>query len=111
MNLIPVAHAAVSNWEAAGCSKDGIATINGITCVIENLLSPVPSLIALAAVFMIILSGIRIVMAGDNPKALAAAWSTFAWAVGGLILLAVAWLIIVAIENFTGAPVTQFKFL
>ena len=93
------------------CVTNEVATIKGIGCVIENLLAPLPSLIALAALVMLIISGIRIMLAGSDPKAYAAAWKTFTWAIVGIILLAGDWLILVAIEKFTGAPVTNFGFL
>ena len=89
-------------------SPEGVATIKGIECVFSNLISPVPALLALAAVAMIIFAGIRLLTAGADPKAIAAAWSTFTWAVIGLILLSVAWLILVLISKFTGADVTTF---
>jgi len=89
-------------------TSEGVATITGIQCIIQNILSPLPGLIALAAVFMIVFSGARIITAGSDAKALASAWSTFSFAVIGLILLSVVWLILVLIEKFTGAPVTQF---
>ena len=54
------------------------------------------------------MAGIRLISAGAEPKAVASAYSMFTWAVIGLILLAVVWLALVLIENFTGAKVTQF---
>lgn len=88
--------------------QEGVATLLGITCVIKNLLSPLPAIIALAALIMVIFSGIRLVNAGADPKAYSSAISTFQYAIIGLILLSGAWLILVIIERFTGAPVTQF---
>lgn len=93
------------------CVTNEVATIRGLGCVIENLLEPLPAIIALAALIMLIISGIRLTLSGSDPKASAAAWQTFTWAIVGIILLAGAWLIIVAIEKFTGAPVTDFGFL
>ena len=58
---------------------------------------------------MIIFAGFRIVTAGSDAKALASAWSTFSYAVIGLILLSAIWLLLVLIEKFTGVPVTQFS--
>lgn len=122
-HLIPQAYAAgASTWTSncVGLSNTGswngfgginatdVATIGGIECVIKNLLTPLPGLIALAAVFMIIFAGSRIISAGSDAKALASAWAMFTYAVIGLILLSAVWLILVLIEKFTGAPVTQF---
>jgi hypothetical protein len=108
--LVSQAYAA-SNWSAecvgdAGASD--VASIMGIKCLLENILTPLPALLALVAVGVLILAGIRLVTAGAEPKAVASAWSMFTWAIIGLILLAVVWLVLVLIENFTGASVTQF---
>ena len=102
---IPQAYAAAWGPE---CVSDGVATIKGIECVFEKLVSPIPALLALVAVGMIIMAGIRLLTAGADPKAYAAAWSTFVWAIIGLILLSAAWLIIVLIGKFTGAPISTF---
>ncbi|KKT72933.1 MAG: hypothetical protein UW68_C0021G0026, partial [Candidatus Collierbacteria bacterium GW2011_GWB1_44_6] len=86
--FVTSAHAA--DWAAINpdCVSDGTATIQGIECVIGNILTPIPALIALVAVGMLIMAGIRIISAGSEPKALAAAWSTFTYALIGLVLLA-----------------------
>lgn len=91
------------------CVKDGVATIRGIECLFSNIISPVPALLGLVAVGMIIMAGIRLVTAGSDAKAVASAWSTFTWAVIGLILLSVIWFILILIGKFTGAPVTTFS--
>ena len=87
-----------------------VATIKGIVCVVTRILTPLPSLIILAAVITIIFGGVRLMTAGANPKAVGAAWQTIMWAVVGIILLSVAWLVLVAIQKFTGANVTEFGF-
>lgn len=92
----------------ADCVQDGVATLGGIVCVIKNIIAPLPGVIALAALAMVILAGIRLVMAGADPKAYASAWSTFQWALIGLLLLSGSWLVLIIIERLTGAPVTQF---
>lgn len=98
-----------ADWEAAECASQGVATIKGIECLIGNILLPLPGIIALAAVAMIILAGIKIINAGSSDsKALAAGWATFTYAIVGLILLSVVWLALVIIENYTGTTVTQF---
>lgn len=107
-NLVPVAYAAANEWSDK-CQQDGVATIAGIECLIENILTPLPGLIALAAVFMIIWAGIRLMNAGSDQKAYASAWSTFTYAVVGLILLSVVWFALILIGKFTGADVTNLN--
>lgn len=98
---------AASPW-GAECQQEGVATIMGISCVIKNLLQPIPAIIGLVAVGVIIMAGIRLISAGSDPKAVAAAWNSFTYAILGLVLLAVVWLVLVIIQNVTGAQVTQF---
>ncbi len=113
LNFIPQAYAAFTpgdQWNAGnGCGQDGVATITGIQCLIGNILTPLPAFIALAAVGMIILAGIKIVNAGPNEKEYAAGWNTFTYAVIGLILLSVVWLAIILIQKYTGVTdITDF---
>lgn len=103
--IVTPAYAAAFTGE---CVQDGVATINGITCLIKNVISPLPALITLAAVFMVVFAGIRLINSGSDPKAVASAWQTFIWAIIGIVLLSVAWLVLTIIENFTGAKVTEF---
>jgi len=108
IKLIPTAYAATNcASECISGPDNDVATLQGIFCVLKNILQPIPALIVLTALFMIIFSGIRIMIAGDDPKALASAWQTFTWAIIGIILLAGAWFILIAIQKFTGANVTE----
>lgn len=92
------------------CVKDEVATIKGIQCLVLNLTEPLPYLIGLMAFIMIIFAGARIISAGADAKALSSAWSQFQWAIIGIILLSVAWLVLLTIKAFTGADVTSFGF-
>ncbi len=93
---------------APECSLQGVATLIGITCIIRNLLKPFPVIIALAALGMVIWAGIRLINSGADPKEYASAIATFQYAIIGIALLSGAWLVLVLIERFTGAPVTTF---
>ena len=110
-SLISIANAATKGtqeWEKAECASDGVATIKGIECLIGNILEPLPGIIALVAVAMIIMAGFKIINAGPDAKAYAAGWATFSFAVVGLILLSVVWLVLVIIKNYTGADILNF---
>lgn len=110
MNFHLISQVCAADWIDlnSGCVDEGVATIKGIECLFQNIITPIPALLALVAVGMIIFAGVRIITAGADPKALAAGWNTFNWAIIGLILLSVAWLILVIIKNYTGADVTTF---
>lgn len=109
ISQVYAASTAQTTWTTnAGCMDEGVATIKGLECIFQNIITPIPTILALIAVGMIIFAGIRLLMAGADPKAYAAAWKTFTWAVIGLILLSAAWLIIILIERFTGANLSTF---
>ncbi len=57
---------------------------------------------------MLIYAGIRYLTSGGDPKSISAASSTITWALLGIIFMAIAWLLLKLIENFTGVPVTKF---
>lgn len=104
----PFAHAAA--WGGNCVANGDVATIQGITCIISNLLNVIPPLLILVAAFVIIFAGARIIMGGENPKEYAAGMQTLLFAVIGVLGLGFVWLLLVIIEKFTGAPVTQMKF-
>ncbi len=107
-SFVPQAYAASTAW-TGDCVENGVATIGGIKCLIGNILTPLPGLIALCAVGMIIFAGIRIINAGSSEKEYTAGWNTFTYAVIGLILLSVVWLAIILIQKYTGAnDITNF---
>jgi len=89
-------------------NKIDVITIRGITCVIKNVIKPLPAIIALAAFGMLLIGGVKIMTAGGDPKIYASGMQTIIWAMIGVILLSVVWLILVTIEKFTGATVTRF---
>jgi hypothetical protein len=111
--LIPITHAGTFGsqaWSGDCIGFDDVPTIQGITCVLRNLLAEIPPILTLVAFFMVIMAGIRLMMAGSEPKAIAAAWSTLTMALIGLFLMAGAWIALVLIETFTGAKVTTISF-
>jgi hypothetical protein len=57
---------------------------------------------------MLIVAGIRFLTSGGDPKALTSASGTLTWALLGVVFMAIAWLLLRLIENFTNVPVTNF---
>lgn len=97
------------DWAAEKCAKDGVVTLLGIKCVLFSLLNVIAPLVILAALFMVFLGASRFITAGADPKKFASAKNTITMAVIGIVGLVLAWLILVIIEQMTGAPVTQFS--
>jgi hypothetical protein len=94
----------------AGPDND-VVTIRGITCLITNVIKPLPALIVLVALGMILFASVKVILSGSDPKAYATGMQTMLYAIIGIILLSAAWLILVLIERFTGAPITTFGVL
>lgn len=110
LSIVRPVCAAAWDGECVDVSGD-VATIRGIQCLIGNILSFTPKVIALIAVGMLIWGGIQIMNASGDAKAMAAGWQTITWAIIGIVLLSAGWLGIVLVEQFTGANITQFGFL
>jgi hypothetical protein len=94
----------------AGPNND-VATIQGFKCIITNLLAIIAPIITLIAIGMIILGGAKMIANADNPKAVDEAKKIITFAIIGVIGIAAAWIILVLIQEFTGAPVTQFQII
>lgn len=59
-------------------------------------------------VLMLVYAGIKYLTSGGDPKAIGAASSTITWALLGILFMAIAWLFLLLIKNFTGVDVTKF---
>lgn len=57
---------------------------------------------------MIVYAGIKFLTSGGDPKAIASASGTITWALLGILFMAIGWLFLILIKNFTGVDVTRF---
>lgn len=57
---------------------------------------------------MLVYAGIKYITSGGDPKAISAASTTITWALLGILFLAIGWLLLRLVENFTNIPVTHF---
>lgn len=80
---------------------------------LENVFGRVVEVIlALAGIvlFIVLLSGgFKYITAGGDPKGVEEAKKTLTYAIGGMVLLALAFLILQFIYRFTGVDVTKFR--
>jgi hypothetical protein len=58
---------------------------------------------------LLLVGGIKYITSGGDPKAAEGAQKTITYAIGGLILILLSYLILVLIRTITGVDVTQFK--
>jgi hypothetical protein len=71
----------------------------------------VSAIIALGGIIlfvMLVMGGIKYITSGGDPKAAEGAKHTITYAVGGLVLVLLSFLILVIIGNITGADLTNF---
>lgn len=76
--------------------------------VFTGFISAVVYLAFTASLVMLIITGIKYLTSGGEPKAVQAAHQTATWALLGIFFFAIAWLILQLIESFTGIKVTVF---
>lgn len=85
-----------------------VPTLKCLEAVFSRILGIVVSLAVLALFVMLVTGGFKyLTSAGDQKKA-AAAQQTMTYAIMGVGLMAIAFLIFKIIEAFTGVPITVF---
>lgn len=84
-------------------NEQGVATLKGLEGIFENTLTAVLALAGIALFIMLVIGGFQFMTAGGDPKKVAGAWATLTHAIIGLILIALSYLILVFIKEFTGA--------
>jgi hypothetical protein len=87
------------------------ATIGDLEKVFASVVSALGILIGFAFFVMMIMGGIRYLLSGGDPKAVAAAKGTITWAILGLAVFALSYTILLVIRAFTGIDVTIFRII
>lgn len=84
------------------CTYDGAATIQGIECLVGNVLRVAISLIGIFVLVMLVFGAYQFLTSGGDPKGVAAGKATITYAIIGLILAISAWFILNLIATATG---------
>lgn len=90
-----------------------IATASALSCFsgyFGNVLLTMIPLIGLISFIMILVGGFTILTSGGNPEGIKKGGQTITYAIAGLVLSIIAWLVLVFIEQVTGVRVTWFNF-
>jgi len=90
-------------------THDGVATLRGFEGVFVRVVQVVLGLGGIVLFIMLIMGGFKYITAGGDPKALESAKKTLTFAIAGIVLLALSFLILAFIFDFTGVDVTLFK--
>lgn len=85
-----------------GCQYQGVATIQGIECLIANVLSVAITLIGVTGFVMMIFGAFRYLISGGNSKETESAQKTLTYAVIGLVVALSSFIILNLIVQFTG---------
>ena len=89
--------------------QDDVAQLQDLEGVFGNVVSVVLGLAGIVLFIMLLLGGFSYITSGGDPKKVESARNTLTYAIGGMIFIALAYLILKFIEVFTGVPVTEFK--
>src|SRR3989344_1343570 len=97
---------AAVNW--GSCTDGGAATIQCLEPLFQNVVSAVFAFVGVALLVMLFVAGYNFLLSGGDPKKLEAAKGALSHAVIGLVVIVVAYLIILTIEEFTGVTGSAF---
>ena len=79
-----------------------VATLNCIPVIVKNIIYWLLVFSGVVAVFIIIISGIKLLTSGGDPKRVEGARKTLTWAIIGLILILLSFAIVAIIADITG---------
>ncbi|MEK7472476.1 MAG: hypothetical protein AAB625_00375 [Patescibacteria group bacterium] len=84
------------------------AELSQLEDVFENVVKALLALGGIGLFLTLLSSGFKYLTSGGDPKAVEGAKNTLTYAIGGFVLLAFSYLILLIIGTFTGADVTNF---
>lgn len=88
-----------------GPSPAGLTELENL---VANVISVIVALGFIAMLIMLIMAGFKYLTSGGEPKAIQTAHHTLSWAILGILLMIVAWILLQLIQAFTKIPVTIF---
>jgi hypothetical protein len=97
--------------EWGNCVVNGVATLSCIPIIFSNVIRAALMFAGVIALFFIILSGIKMITSGGDPKAVESAKKTLTFAIIGLVIVLLSFFIVFLVANITGVKcITQFGF-
>jgi FtsH-binding integral membrane protein len=78
------------------------ATLASLNILFANVLGAAIATTGIAFFIMVLIGGFKYLTSGGNSQSLESARNTLTWAILGLVITALAYLILRLIENFTG---------
>ncbi len=84
-------------------------TLQNLEDVFANVIKIVLGIAGITFFILLLSSGFKFITSGGDPKALEGAKKTLTYAIGGLIVIILSYLILLLIKDITGIDVTIFK--
>lgn len=85
-----------------------VATIKDFETIFGGVVKAAVAFAGVVLFVLLIVGGFKYITSGGDPKATESAQKTITYAVGGLVLILLSYLILVLIKTITGVDVTQF---
>lgn len=98
---------AAVDW--GGCVVEEAATIQCLEPLFQNVATAVFAFVGVALLVMLFIAGYKFLLSSGDPKKLESAKGTLTNALIGLVVIVVAYLIILTVEEFTGVTVSNFS--
>jgi hypothetical protein len=92
----------------AAPSLEDVPKIKDFELIFQRILTVALGFAGVAVFIMFLIGGFKYLTSGGDPKGVEEAQKTITYAVGGLILIALSYLILVLISSFTGVSLTTF---
>lgn len=86
----------------------GVPKIQGLEVIVKIFLNNAVRLAGLIVFIMLLAGGFQYLTSGANPEKTKAAKNTLTYAVLGLVLMLLSWLVLLFIREFTGIDVIEF---
>jgi len=90
-------------------STNDVPKIKDLEGIVGNVISATLGLGAITVFIMLVVAGFKFLTSGGDPKATDSAKKTITFAIAGVVILALSYLLLVFIKNFTGVEVTKFN--
>lgn len=88
---------------------DDVPTLQYLEVIFGNVVNIILGIAGITFFILLLSSGLKFITSGGDPKALEGAKKTLTYAIGGLLLIILSYLILVLIKTLTGVDVTKFR--
>ena len=97
------------DWGDCVVGDEKVATIQCFETVFANVISVLVALVPLAIFIMFVIAGFNWLTSGGDAKKIEAAQKTLFYAIVGVVLMILSYIILLAVKWFTGIDVLKFE--